>query len=84
LSAAAAPSNLVGAVLALQNSIGFAITIASIAIATSLFSRIGLSVAWALLPGPVLGLIGFYPAWGNSGRVLGGHLDAVKDLWHAD
>jgi hypothetical protein len=70
LSAAAAPSNLVGAVLALQNSIGFAITIASIALATSLFSRIGLSVAWVLLPGPVLGLIGFYPAWGNSGRVL--------------
>lgn len=70
LSAAAAPSNLVGAVLALQNSVGFAITIGSIALATSLFSRAGLSVAWALLPGPILGLIGFYPAWGNSGRVL--------------
>ncbi len=66
LSAAAAPSNLVGAVLALQNSVGFAITIASIAIATSLFSRVGLSVAWALLPGPILGLIGFYPAWGSD------------------
>jgi MFS family permease len=68
LSAHAAPANLVGAVLALQNSIGFAITIASIWLATTLFSRLGLSVAWVLLPGPVLGLIGFYPAWGNSSR----------------
>ena len=61
LSAKAAPTNLVGGVLAFQNSIGFAITIVSIAIATSLFTRLGLNVAWVLLPGPILGLIGFYP-----------------------
>jgi MFS family permease len=68
LSAQAAPPNQVGAVLAIQNSVGFAITIASIALATSLFNRMGLNVVWVLLPGPLLGLIGFYPAWRNTGR----------------
>jgi len=68
LSAKAAPPNLVGAVLAFQNSIGFAITIVSIALATSLFGHLGLSIAWLLLPGPVLGLIGFHPLWGDTYR----------------
>jgi MFS family permease len=68
LSAKAAPPDLVGGVLAIQNSIGFAITIASIALATSLFARMGVSIAWVLLPGPVLGLIGFYPMWGDFYR----------------
>jgi len=52
--------------LAIQNSIGFAITVVSIAVATTLFDRWGLEVAWVLLPGPVLGLIGLYPLWKKS------------------
>lgn len=68
LSAEAAPPQQVGAVLAIQNSVGFAITIASIAVATSLYSRLGLSIGWILLPGPVLGLIGLYPAWAKARR----------------
>jgi MFS family permease len=66
LSAQASPPDKVGAVLAIQNSVGFAITIASIALATSLFARMGLGVAWILLPGPVLGLIGLYPVLANQ------------------
>ncbi len=66
LSAKACSPELVGSALAIQNSIGFAITVVSIPLTTSSFERIGLDSAWLLLPGPVLGLWGFSPAWRRS------------------
>jgi hypothetical protein len=76
LSAEAAPPNLVGAVLAFQNSVGFAITIASIALATSIYGRLGFAIGWILLPGPLLGLLGFYPAWAASRKSSPAELSA--------
>jgi hypothetical protein len=63
LSAQACPKEVVGAALAIQNSIGFAITVVSIAATTALFDRIGLDAAWLLVPGPIVGLLGF--AWAS-------------------
>lgn len=62
LAAKACPPDLVGSALAIQNSIGFAITVVSIAATTALFEHIGLDATWLLIPGPVLGLIGFTSA----------------------
>ncbi|MBN8442358.1 MAG: MFS transporter [Thauera sp.] len=63
LSARAAPAELVGSALALQNAIGFAVTMVSIQIGTRWIGEWGSHVAWLLLPGPVLGLIALMPLW---------------------
>ncbi|WP_321945332.1 MFS transporter [Paraburkholderia sp. J10-1] len=59
LAARACPPALVGSALAIQNSIGFAITVASIAATSALLSHIGLDATWLLVPGPLCGLAAF-------------------------
>ncbi|MBN3785373.1 MFS transporter [Burkholderia sp. Ac-20353] len=59
LAAKACPPELVGSALAIQNSIGFAITVVSIAATTSLLGRFGLDATWLMVPGPLLGLTAF-------------------------
>ncbi|MFT0545570.1 MFS transporter [Allopusillimonas ginsengisoli] len=63
LSANACAPERIGGALAIQNSIGFAITVVSIALVTWLFETIGLDSAWILLPGPTIGLLAFLSAW---------------------
>lgn len=56
MSVKACPPELVGGALALQNSIGFMLTLGSILLTTSVYPMLGAKVAWLLLPGPVIGL----------------------------
>lgn len=60
LSGRACPPEAVGSALAIQNAIGFAITLAAIALATHQLPAMGAAVVWLLAPGPLLGLIGLW------------------------
>jgi MFS family permease len=68
LSARAAPAELVGGALAAQNCIGFAITVVSIDLVTSVWSRMGTNVVWLLAPGPVVGLLAIRPLLTKKGK----------------
>jgi predicted MFS family arabinose efflux permease len=57
LSARAAPAGTVGSALAVQNGIGFLVTVAAIQVTAAAWPALGPWVGWVLLPGPVLGLL---------------------------
>lgn len=68
LSARACAPEIVGSALALQNSLGFAITMVSIQLGTTWVGHWGAHIAWLLLPGPLLGLLGLFPLWRPRAR----------------
>jgi len=61
VSARSCPPQWVGSALALQNSIGFFISIISITLLLHFVQSLGDRAVWLLLPGPVLGLLGMWP-----------------------
>ena len=56
ISARTCPPDAIGSALAVQNSLGFAVTVVSITLVSATASRLGNAVSWILLPGPLVGL----------------------------
>jgi predicted MFS family arabinose efflux permease len=68
LSARACPPEAVGSGLAVQNGVGFLITVGAIQLTAAVGPDLGAYTPWVLLPGPVLGLIGLAPLlWKKPG-----------------
>jgi predicted MFS family arabinose efflux permease len=67
LASRACPKERIGSALALMNSIGFAISIVAIQVATASWDALAERVAWLLLPGPVLGLLAMRRLWKARG-----------------
>ncbi len=59
IAARTCPPEAVGSALAIQNSLGFAVTVASITLVSVTAPTLGSAVSWILLPGPVIGLVFF-------------------------
>ena len=66
ISAQAAPKEIVGTALVIQNCIGFSVSMISILICTYLFPTIQQKIAWVLLPGPLLALLFFHKLIGKN------------------
>lgn len=58
VSAKACPPEAVGSALAVQNGLGFLITVASIQLTAAAWPALGVNTVWLLAPGPALGLLG--------------------------
>jgi MFS family permease len=68
ISAKSCPPEAVGSSLALQNAIGFSVTVVSIQLTASLVETWGAWISWLWLPGPVLG-VWWMRRWVNQRRI---------------